>query len=403
MQENGFGRKEMKLTYKNTLTSCFIGYIVQAINANFLPLLLITFQNTYHIPLSQITILITANFVVQLLVDISGALFVDKIGYRPCVVAAHVFSAAGILMLTFLPEVMPPFAGLLISVMTYAVGGGLIEVLISPITESCPTDNKEAAMSLLHSFYCWGSVAVVLLSTVFFAIFGIQNWRICAIAWSLIPIVNGFLFTKVPIAPLISEGEQGMTMGQLFRRRVFWVLLLMMLCAGASELAIGQWASTFAEKGLGISKAAGDLAGPMSFAVLMGVVRVFYGKFGHRLNLDTFIGLSAGVCMIAYLLIVLVPDPVIGLIGCGLCGIGVSIPWPGILSKASGTLRNGGTTMFALLAVAGDLGCSSGPLLVGLVSDTAGGNLRAGILAALIFPVLLIVGLLMNRKKKSVV
>ena len=393
----------MKLTYKNTLTSCFIGYIVQAINANFLPLLLITFQNTYHIPLSQITILITANFVVQLLVDISGALFVDRIGYRPCVVAAHVFSAAGILMLTFLPEVMPPFAGLLISVMTYAVGGGLIEVLISPITESCPTDNKEAAMSLLHSFYCWGSVAVVLLSTVFFAIFGIQNWRICAIAWSLIPIVNGFLFTKVPMAPLISEGEQGMTMGQLFRSRVFWVLLLMMLCAGASELAIGQWASAFAEKGLGISKAAGDLAGPMSFAVLMGVVRVFYGKFGHKLNLDTFIGLSAGVCMIAYLLIVLVPDPVIGLIGCGLCGIGVSILWPGILSKASGTLRNGGTTMFALLAVAGDLGCSSGPLLVGLVSDTAGGNLRAGILAALIFPVLLIVGLLMNRKKKSVV
>lgn len=393
----------MKLTYKNTLTSCFIGYIVQAINANFLPLLLITFQNTYHIPLSQITILITANFVVQLLVDISGALFVDKIGYRPCVVAAHVFSAAGILMLTFLPEVMPPFAGLLISVMTYAVGGGLIEVLISPITESCPTDNKEAAMSLLHSFYCWGSVAVVLLSTVFFVIFGIQNWRICAIAWSLIPIVNGFLFTKVPMAPLISEGEQGMTMGQLFRSRVFWVLLLMMLCAGASELAIGQWASAFAEKGLGISKAAGDLAGPMSFAVLMGVVRVFYGKFGHKLNLDTFIGLSAGVCMIAYLLIVLVPDPVIGLIGCGLCGIGVSILWPGILSKASCTLRNGGTTMFALLAVAGDLGCSSGPLLVGLVSDTAGGNLRAGILAALIFPVLLIVGLLMNRKKKSVV
>lgn len=393
----------MKLTYKNTLTSCFIGYIVQAINANFLPLLLITFQNTYHIPLSQITILITANFVVQLLVDISGALFVDKIGYRPCVVAAHVFSAAGILMLTFLPEVMPPFAGLLISVMTYAVGGGLIEVLISPITESCPTDNKEAAMSLLHSFYCWGSVAVVLLSTVFFVIFGIQNWRICAIAWSLIPIVNGFLFTKVPMAPLISEGEQGMTMGQLFRSRVFWVLLLMMLCAGASELAIGQWASAFAEKGLGISKAAGDLAGPMSFAVLMGVVRVFYGKFGHKLNLDTFIGLSAGVCMIAYLLIVLVPDPVIGLIGCGLCGIGVSILWPGILSKASCTLRNGGTTMFALLAVAGDLGCSSGPLLVGLVSDIAGGNLRAGILAALIFPVLLIVGLLMNRKKKSVV
>lgn len=393
----------MKLTYKHTMTSCFVGYIVQAVNANFFPLLLITLQDTYGIPLDRITFLITANFVVQLLVDIVGALVVDKIGYRPCIVAAHVFSAAGILMLTFLPDVMPPFAGLLICVMTYAVGGGLIEVLISPIVESCPTDNKEAAMSLLHSFYSWGSVAVVLLSTLFFAAFGIQNWRICAVFWGLIPIVNGAVFTKVPLAPLIAEGEQGMKPADLFRSSFFWVLLLMMLCAGASELSISQWASAFAEKGLGISKAAGDLAGPMAFAVLMGTVRAVYGKFGAKLDLDKCIALSAVVCVCSYLLIVFVPNPIVNLIGCGLCGLGVAILWPGILSKASSVLRNGGTSMFALLAVAGDLGCNSGPLTVGLVSDAAGGALKAGLLAAAVFPLLLLLCIfLLPRKKKNI-
>lgn len=391
----------MKLTYKNTMTSCFVGYIVQAINANFVPLLFLTFQDSFGIPLDQITVLIVTNFVVQLTVDATAPLYVDKLGYRPCIVAAHVFSAAGILMLTFLPEVMPPFAGLLISVATYAIGGGLIEVLVSPITESCPTDNKEKAMSLLHSFYCWGSVGVVLLSTIFFTVFGIENWKIMGVIWALIPIVNAFLFAKVPMVPLIAEGERGMKMGELFRNKVFWILLLMMVCAGASELAIGQWASAFAEKGLGISKTAGDLAGPMAFAVLMGVVRVFYGKFGHKINLDKFIGLSAVVCVAAYLMIALVPNPIINLIGCGLCGLGVSIMWPGTLSKASVLLKNGGTTMFALLAVAGDLGCTTGPMVVGLVSDAAGDNLKIGIFAAIAFPVLLVACALLTAGRKK--
>ena len=391
----------MKLTYQHTITSCFVGYIVQAINANFVPLLFLTFQNSFGIPLDQITVLIVTNFVVQLTVDATAPLYVDKLGYRPCIVAAHIFSAAGILMLTFLPEVMPPFAGLLISVATYAIGGGLIEVLVSPITESCPTDNKEKAMSLLHSFYCWGSVGVVLLSTIFFTVFGIENWKIMGVIWALIPIVNAFLFAKVPMVPLIAEGERGMKMGELFRNKVFWILLLMMVCAGASELAIGQWASAFAEKGLGISKTAGDLAGPMAFAVLMGVVRVFYGKFGHKINLDKFIGLSAVVCVAAYLMIALVPNPIINLIGCGLCGLGVSIMWPGTLSKASVLLKNGGTTMFALLAVAGDLGCTTGPMVVGLVSDAAGDDLKTGIFAAIAFPVLLVACALLTAGRKK--
>ncbi len=389
----------MKLTYKNTLVFCFIGYIVQAISINFIPLLFITFQDTYGIPLEKITLLVTINFLVQLAVDISAPLYVDRLGYRGCIVLAHIFSAAGFILLMLLPEVMDPFAGLLISVITYAVGSGLIEVMVSPITESCPTDNKEKAMSLLHSFYCWGQVGVVLISTAFFAVFGIENWRFLAGIWAVIPVVNGFFFSKTPIAPLISGDQVGMKLGELLRSKVFWVLMIMMLCAGASEHAIVQWASAFAEKGLGITKSLGDLAGPMAFGVLMGLTRMLYGKYGDKINLNHFILGSGILCILAFGLVVFVPSPVINLIGCALCGVGVAILWPGTLSKASVSLRNGGTAMFAWLAVAGDLGCSAGPTVVGMVSGAAGDNLKAGILAGMLFPVALVMCLLLNRKQ----
>ena len=391
----------MKLTYKNTLVSCFIGYIVQAISINFIPLLFITFQNTYNIPLSQITLLVTINFLVQLTVDVTAPLYVDKVGYRTCIVAAHIFSASGFLLLMILPEVLPPFTGLLMAVTTYAIGSGLIEVMVSPITESCPTDNKEKAMSLLHSFYCWGQVGVVLISTAFFAIFGIENWRYLAGVWAIIPIVNAFLFSKTPIAPLIAEGERGMKIGELLRSKVFWVLIVMMLCSGASEHAIIQWVSAFAEKGLHITKSVGDLAGPTAFGVLMGLTRVFYGKYGEKIDLNKFILASGILCIVSFSLVVFVPNVVVNLIGCALCGIGVAILWPGTLSKAAVSLRNGGTTMFAWLAVAGDMGCSAGPTVVGLVSGAAGDNMKAGILAGMIFPVALVACLVLNFKKKE--
>lgn len=391
----------MKLTYKNTLVFCFIGYIVQAISINFIPLLFITFQDTYGIPLSQITLLVTINFLVQLAVDVSAPLYVDKIGYRGCVVLAHIFAALGFLSLMILPEVMLPFAGLMTSVVICAIGCGLIEVMISPITEACPTDNKEKAMSLLHSFYCWGQVGVVLISTAFFGVFGIQNWRYLAGIWAIIPIVNAICFSKTPIAPLIAEGERGMKIKELLRSKVFWVLLVMMLCSGAAEHVIIQWASAFAEKSLGITKALGDLAGPVAFGVLMGLTRMLYGKYGEKINLDHFILGSSILCIIAFGLVVFVPSPVVNLIGCALSGIGVAILWPGTLSKSAVSLRGGGTTMFAWLAVAGDLGCSAGPSVVGFVSGAFGDNLKAGILAGMIFPVALVVCLLMNFKKKS--
>lgn len=391
----------MKDKYQNTMYACFVGYIVQAIVNNFVPLLFLTFESSYGIPLSQITMLITFNFGIQLLVDLLSAKFVDKIGYRVSIVMAHIFAALGLAGLVVLPDLLPnAFAGLLIAVVVYAIGGGLIEVLISPIMESCPSENKEKAMSLLHSFYCWGHVGVVLLSTLFFWFFGIANWKILALLWVIIPVCNGILFCKVPIAPLIEEGETGMSLWELCKNRIFWILMLMMMCAGASEQAVSQWASTFAEQGLGVSKTIGDLAGPMSFAILMGSARAFYGKFGDRIDLDKFMQASSLLCIVSYLCISLSPSPLFSLIGCSLCGLSVGIMWPGTFSKASAALRNGGTAMFALLALAGDVGCSGGPTLVGFVTGLASDDLKKGILAGILFPILLIVGIVSLKKAK---
>ena len=392
----------MKNKYQNTVYACFVGYIVQAIVNNFVPLLFLTFEKSYNIPLSKITMLITFNFGIQLVIDLLSAKFVDRIGYRIAIVLAHVFSAAGLISLVILPDVLPDaFTGIFISVVIYAVGGGLIEVLISPIVESCPSDNKEKAMSLLHSFYCWGHVAVVLLSTLFFKVCGIQNWKVMALIWAVVPIINGIAFTRVPIASLIEDGESGMTIKELCMNKTFWILMLMMLCAGASEQGVSQWASTFAEQGLGVSKVVGDLAGPMAFAVLMGSARTFYGKRGDRIDLDKFMIGSSLFCILSYLCISLAPSAFVSLIGCSVCGFSVGIMWPGSFSKASSALRNGGTSLFALLALAGDVGCSGGPTLVGFVSSLASDDLKRGILAGVIFPMFLLVGILLLRKKNT--
>lgn len=389
-----------KNNYQLTMYACFIGYIVQAIVNNFLPLLFVTFQNKYSVPLTQITLLITLNFGVQLIVDMISAGFVDKIGYRASALIAHICSAAGLILLTVLPEAFPdPFVGILAAVLIYAVGGGLIEVLISPILEACPTKNKETAMSLLHSFYCWGHVGVVLISTLFFSIFGIENWKLLALCWAAVPAVNIILFAKAPIYSLHAEGERGLTLKQLFTLKTFRIMILMMICAGASEQAVSQWASTFAERGLGVSKTIGDLAGPMSFAALMGLSRLLFGKFGDRIDLDKFMKLSCLLCIASYLCISLVPIPAVGLIGCAVCGFSVGIMWPGAFSKASAAIKGGGTALFAMLALAGDIGCSGGPALAGYISGCFGGELRAGILAAIVFPILMFLGIQLAKKQ----
>ena len=392
----------MDQKYQRTVYACFVGYIVQAIVNNFVPLLFLTFHASFGIPLIQITFLVTLNFGVQLLVDLASVAFVDRIGYRLSLMIAHGCSALGLVLLALLPDVLPdPYVGILISVVLYAIGGGLLEVLVSPVMESCPTPNKEAAMSLLHSFYCWGHVGVVLISTAFFTLFGIAHWRIMACLWSIVPFVNLILFSRVPIAPLIKDGEKGMTLVELLKNKLFWILLLLMICAGACEQAVSQWASTFAEQGLGVSKTLGDLAGPMLFAILMGASRAIYGKLGDRLPLEKCIFGCALLCLGSYLVISLCPIPAISLIACGICGFSVGIFWPGTFSMASAALPRGGTALFALLALGGDVGCSGGPTYVGAISSILGGDLKKGILLAVVFPILMLVGLALKRSAKK--
>lgn len=386
--------------YRKTKLACYLGFITQAIAANFAPLLFLKFHMDYSISLGNIALISTCFFFTQLLVDLFCAKFVDKIGYRTCIVASEVSSALGLMGLALLPDLLPnPFAGIIISVIIYAIGSGLIEVLCSPIVEACPFENKEATMSLLHSFYCWGSVGTILVSTVFFAIFGIDSWKWLAFLLALVPAFNIYNFATCPIEHLVEDGE-GMRIASLFKTPLFWVAIILMVCSGASELSMAQWASAYAEAALGLSKTMGDLLGPCLFAVAMGICRVLYGKYGEKVNLTRFMLGSGLLCVVCYILASLFANPYVGLVGCILCGFSVGIMWPGTLSISSKKFPTGGTAMFALLAMAGDLGGSVGPGIVGRVTQMAGDNIRTGMTVGLIFPIVLVVGLLLFDKMK---
>ena len=392
----------MQKNYGKTLRACYLAFITQAITANFAPLLFLKFHSDYTISLGQIALIPTVFFLTQLLVDVFCARFVDSIGYRRSIVLSEVASGLGLAGLAFLPDLFAdPFAGVILCVVIYAIGSGLIEVLASPIVEACPFDHKDAVMSLLHSFYCWGSVGVILLSTLFFSVFGIQHWKWLACIWALVPLYNIWNFATCPIEHLTEDGK-GMKIRELFRLPIFWTAILLMICAGASELAMAQWASAFTEAALGFSKTVGDLAGPCLFAVTMGICRVIYGKFGPKMDLIKFMIGSGILCLACYLLAGLTASPVPGLIGCICCGFSVGIMWPGTISITSPRIPKGGTALFALLAMAGDLGGAFGPSLVGTVTQQAGDNLRTGVLVGSIFPLVLLAALvLLSRKARK--
>ena len=388
-----------QINYKKTLIACYLGFVTQAIAANFAPLLFVTFKTTYEIGLEKIALIPMVFYLTQLLIDLAATKFADKIGYRICVISSQILSAAGLVLMAVLPELLPvPFIGILISVVCYAMGSGLIEVLVSPIVEACPFNNKEGMMSLLHSFYCWGAVGVILCSTLFFTIFGIENWKILTLIWALLPLINAFNFISCPINPLMKDGD-GMKTGQLFRLPLFWILILLMICSGASEASMAQWASAFTESALGVSKTVGDLAGPCLFAVFMGITRLLYGKMSEKLDLVKSMLVCGILCVICYLMASLSSIPIIGLAGCALCGLSVGIMWPGTISISSQKCPSGGTAMFAFLALAGDLGATASPAIVGGISNFVGGNLKAGLLVATTFPLLLIICLFVLHLK----
>ena len=388
-----------KRNYKKTLTACYLGYITQAITANFTPLLFLTFKSTYGITLEKIAIIPLVFYFTQLLVDLAATKYADKIGYRVCIVVSQVVSAVGLASLAILPELLPvPFIGILISVVLYAIGSGLIEVLVSPIVEACPFENKDGVMSLLHSFYCWGAMGVILGSTLFFAVFGVENWKILTFIWALVPLYNTFNFINCPIERLV-EDDKSMSVGQLLRLPLFWLMIILMVCSGASEATMAQWASAFTESSIGVSKTVGDLAGPCLFAMFMGISRVVYGKFSEKLDLTKVMLVCGAMCAGCYLLASLSPLPILGLMGCALCGLTVGIMWPGSISISSQKCPRGGTAMFAFLALAGDLGAMVSPAMVGSISEMAGGNLKTGLLVATVFPVVLVFVLLILKKR----
>lgn len=387
--------------YRKTLIACYLGFVTQAITANFAPLLFLTFKDIYQVSLEQIALIPFTFYLTQLFVDLAATRYTDKIGYRTCVTVAQVNSALGLVLMVILPDLLSsPFLGIIISVVLYAVGSGLIEVLVSPVVEACPFKNKDGMMSLLHSFYCWGAVAVILGSTIFFALFGVENWKILALFWSLIPFINTFNFLTCPIERL-PESNEGNSTTTLLKLPLFWLLILLMVCAGASEATMAQWSSAFTESALGVSKTIGDLGGPCLFAALMGISRLLYGKMSARLNLVKTMFISGILCIICYFVASLSPLPVIGLAGCALCGLAVGIMWPGSLSISARKCPLGGTALFAFLALAGDLGATLSPTMVGCISELAGGNLKTGLLIASAFPILLVISLLLIKRANA--
>lgn len=403
----------MNMTYKDTVKACYLGYITQAIINNLAPLLFIIFQDTFDISFGMIGRLILINFGTQIIADVLAVKFVDRIGYRTSAILAHILGAIGLIALGILPNVMVhPYLGLIIAVIIYALGGGIIEVLVSPIVEALPGDAKESAMSLLHSFYCWGQVGVVLITTLIIRLVGTQIWPVLPILWSIIPLYNTFKFMKVPIVPLVHE-EEKLPLKVLLSKNVFWVSLLLMMCAGASELTMSQWSSLFAEKGLEVPKMVGDLLGPCLFAILMGIGRTIYGIWGNRIQLTKALSLSGVLCVICYGITIFSKNPFVSLLGCAVCGLSVSLMWPGTFSLTAKAFPVGGTAMFGIMAIFGDVGAAIGPWSAGVISDIAQKSqtlleasnsvapeqmgLKIGLLAAIIFPIVMVLGTLLFK------
>ncbi len=390
-----------RLTYKHTVGASFTSAFVQALVVNFVPLLYLTFQRNYGLSLSQLSLLVTVNFVTQLTVDALSSKLVDVIGVRPCLIASQVFVALGLAGLAFLPGLIGnAFVGIILCTIVFATGGGIIEVMCNPVIKSCPLKNKTRVLSFSHAMYCWGTVVVIVLSTVFFVWFGIKNWKIMALIWSVIPAINAVMYCIVPLFP-ITESGKSLPFKKLFASKLFWLFLLLMLCAGAAEVSVAQWASAFAESGLKVSKTLGDLLGPCLFAVMMGTARMLYGKFNHKFSVKKALLFCSALCVASYLLIAFAPWAWMGFVGLTLCGFSTGILWPAVCAVAGEQMPAGGTAMFALLALAGDVGCVSGPALVGVVSDALNGAIGWGILAAIVFPILMTIGVLMMRETRK--
>lgn len=401
MEWKHYSTRMVKRTYQSTIHACWLAGGIQALVCIYVPLLFLHFREEFGISLGELGSLVVVNFGTQLVVDILAARYAERIGVRFCMVLSNVVMAAGLASLTFLPQVVPAFWGLAASVVLYAIGGGLVEVLTSPTVEACPTENKASQMAFLHSIYSIGSIVIIVVSTLFFRLFGLANWRILTLLWTLFPLYNMVNFMLVPMPRLVPEGEKGLSFGELFRMPLFWLLLLIMTCSGAAEQAMAQWASAFAEAGLRVSKPVGDLFGACFFAILMCLARLLSSRYADRVDLNGAMIKSALICIAGYLLAIFAPWPLLGLAGVGVTGFGVGVMWPGTLSLGARKIPGGGAALFGLCALGGDLGCSTGPGLVGWLASASGDNLKAGLVVGLVYSVILCMGLSVLRRLRK--
>ena len=390
----------MTKSYKTTKIACFIGFVVQAIINNFLPLLFIIFNTRYNLNYEQLGRLLFVNFFVQLIVDALTPALVKRIGYRGAAIACHGLAAAGLFMLGVLPLVFSNqiYACLVASIIVYASGSGIIEVCISPMVELLPGDKKGADMAFTHSFYCWGQAFTVLVSTLLIFLIGQQHWHFIPMFWAIIPLLNMINFMRVPVIEQ-PDDPISKTANTLFKNRDFWIFAVIMICAGASEITMAEWASLFAQKALGVSKTVGDLLGPCAFAVCMGSGRVIFGLLDGKFNPQKALILNNILCVLCYVGVAVCNIPALSLIACALCGFSVSLSWPGTYSMAARHFPTGGTLMFSILALCGDLGCSIGPWLMGIVANST--TLETGFLVCSVFPAFMVLTAPLLRKENS--
>lgn len=387
----------MKSKYTVTKITCYIGYVVQAVINNFLPILFIVFQDIYGLGYEKLARLIAVNFITQIITDFLTPKIVNKIGYRKAIILCQAAATTGLLMLGILPRfVSNVYPVIIFSIIVYAFGSGLIEVLFSPVIEHLPIDNKSGNMSLLHSFYCWGQAFTIIVTTALVSFFGYKGWANIPLVWAVLPFIDMLLFIKAPIVePKEDEKEQGFK--ELFKNRKFKLYMLMMLCAGASEIAMAEWASMFAQQSLGVSKVIGDLTGPCLFAIFMGLGRIWYAAVSNKISFTKAIIVLNSICAVCYLGVAFCKISVLALVFCAVCGFTVSISWPGIYSLGAETFPKGNAVMYSTFALCGDMGCCLGPWVLGFVAEFFG--LNAGFAVATVFPITMVATALLVNKK----
>lgn len=392
----------MKLSYKATKISCYAGIANQAVIVNFAPLLFVVFARNFGLTMSQLASIITVNFVAQIIVDVLGVKYISKIGYRKILVSSQITSAIGFILMGILPFIMDPYWGIIIATICYAIGSGLTEVILSPVIEALPGEGKVSSMTFLHSFYCWGHLYTVLFATLYFNIFGVENWRYLSFYWALLPIITAFVFMKAPIVTLDEKVKEKTRLRDIFSSLTFWIFMILMVSSGAGEQSMAQWASMFAQESLKVSKNVGDILGPSIFALTMAISRILYGKIGEKMGIEKSLILYAGLGIFSFLTATVFKNPYINLLGCGICGFSLGVMWPVVLSFGAKKFPAGGTAIFALFSVAGDIGCSFGPELVARVTEIT--TFKTGLMSGAIFPatILILTSILLIKRKNRI-